>query len=120
MKPNDNRVSEALSGLKPQVQSAPFSLEMVSVLFFDVEPEPEPEPELEPAPALQPAASNPAAATRPAYLMRRLMPFVLTAVVVLTTRGLGPRRPVRAGRSPRLRATRERLLVAMFVDVAVL
>jgi hypothetical protein len=80
MKPTDRRVSEALSGLKPQVHRAPFSLEMVSTLFVVVLPlVPEPELELVPEPALQPAASMPAATMTP-YLMRRLMPFVLTAV----------------------------------------
>src|ERR1700722_14500174 len=80
MKPTDRSVSEALSGLKPQVQSAPFSLEMVSTLLVDVlpplEPEPEPELELELEPALQPAASMPAAMMTP-YLVRRLMPWSL-------------------------------------------
>ena len=80
MKPTDRRVSEALSGLKPQVHSAPFSLEMVSTLLVVVLPlVPEPELELEPEPAVQPAASMPAATMTP-YLVRRLMPFVLTAV----------------------------------------
>jgi hypothetical protein len=80
MKPTDRRVSEALSGLKPQVQSAPFSLEMVSVLLVAALPLAlAPGLELEPAPALQPAASMPAATMTP-YLVRRLMPFVLTAV----------------------------------------
>src|SRR5580700_9093274 len=77
MKPTDSRVSDVLSGLKPQVQSAPFSFEMVSVLFVDVWALPEPELEL--APALQPTASRPAAMMTP-YVVRRLMPFVLTAV----------------------------------------
>src|SRR5580658_4069704 len=77
MKPTDSRVSDVLSGLKPQVQSAPFSFEMVSVLFVDVLALLEPELEL--APALQPTASRPAAMMTP-YVVRRLMPFVLTAV----------------------------------------
>src|SRR5580658_9290132 len=85
MKPTDSRVSDVLSGLKPQVQSAPFSFEMVSVLFFDVLALAEPEPELELAPALQPTASRPAATMTP-YVVRRLMPFVLTAVLVRGTR----------------------------------
>ena len=89
MKPTDSRVSEVLSGLKPQVQSAPFSLEMVSVLVVAVLPLAlAPGLELEPAPALQPAASRPAATMTP-YLVRRLMPFVLTAVLILTGRGAG-------------------------------
>jgi hypothetical protein len=72
-----------LSGLKPQVHSAPFSLEMVSVLLVDVLALlVEPGLELEPEPALQPAAITPAATMTP-YLMRRLMPFVLTAVWTL-------------------------------------
>src|ERR1039457_3282540 len=73
MKPTDSSVSEALSGLKPQVQSAPFSLEIVSVLLVDVVPPLAPEPELELEPAVQPAASIPAATMTP-YLVRRLMP----------------------------------------------
>src|SRR6266404_5683431 len=96
MKPTDSRVSEALSGLKPQVQRAPFSLEIVSVLLVAALPPlplplPEPEPELELEPAVQPAASIPAATMTP-YLVRRLMPFVLTAVWTLkflTGRGAG-------------------------------
>src|ERR1700689_2022961 len=78
MKPTDRSVSEALSGLKPQVQSAPFSLEMVSTLLVDVLPplEPEPELELELAPALQPAASAPGAMMTP-YLVRPLMAWSL-------------------------------------------
>jgi hypothetical protein len=72
MKPTDRRLSEALSGLNPHVHSAPFSLEMVSVLFVEVLPLVE--PELEPDPALQPAASTPAARMAP-YLVRRLMPL---------------------------------------------
>src|SRR5579863_3013163 len=79
MKPTDSSVSDVLSGLKPQVQSAPFSFEMVSVLVVEVLALLEPEPELELAPALQPAASRPAAMMTP-YVVRRLMPFVLTAV----------------------------------------
>src|SRR3984957_9885643 len=76
MKPTDRSVSEALSGLKPQVQSAPFSLEMVSTLLVAVLPPPEPELELELEPALQPAASRPAAMMTP-YRVRRLMPWSL-------------------------------------------
>ena len=87
MKPTDRSVSEALSGLKPQVQSAPFSLEMVSTLLVDVVPVP-PELELEPEPALQPAASKPATTMAP-YLVRRLMPFRPYCRVVLTVRGAG-------------------------------
>ena len=87
MKPTDRSVSEALSGLKPQVQSAPFSLEMVSTLLVDVVPLPL-ELELEPEPALQPAASKPAATMAP-YLVRRLMPFRPYCRVVLTVRGAG-------------------------------
>src|SRR5580692_6772119 len=83
MKPTDSRVSDVLSGLKPQVQSAPFSFEMVSVLVVDVLALLEPELEL--APALQPTASRPAAMMTP-YVVRRLMPFVLTAVLVRGTR----------------------------------
>jgi len=56
---------------------------MVSTLLVEVLPLVEPvlelELELEPEPALQPAASKPAATMTP-YLVRRLMPFVLTAV----------------------------------------
>jgi hypothetical protein len=53
---------------------------MVSTLLVDVLALLlEPGLELEPAPALQPAASMPAATMTP-YLVRRLMPFVLTAV----------------------------------------
>jgi hypothetical protein len=65
-----------LNGLNPQVQSAPFSFEMVSVLFVDVFALLEPELELELEPALQPAAaaSRPAARMTP-YLVRRLMPL---------------------------------------------
>jgi hypothetical protein len=73
MKPTDRRVSEALSGLNPHVHSAPFSLEMVSVLLVDVLPPVEPVLELEPA--LQPAASRPAARGIIPYLVRRLMPL---------------------------------------------
>ena len=80
MNPTARRLSEGLSGLKPQVQSAPFSLEMVSTLLVDVLALLlEPGLELEPEPAVQPAASMPAATMTP-YLVRRLMPFVLTAV----------------------------------------
>jgi hypothetical protein len=71
-------VSDVLSGLKPQVQSAPFSFEMVSVLFVDVLALVEPELELEPA--LQPAAASRPATVMTPYLKERLMPFVLTAV----------------------------------------
>src|SRR5580704_13868174 len=79
MKPTDRRLSEGLSGLNPHVHSAPFSLEMVSVLFVDVLElvEPELELELELEPALQPAtpaASTPAARMTP-YVARRLMPL---------------------------------------------
>ena len=78
-----------MSGLKPQVQSAPFSLDMVSTLLVDVLALLlEPGLELEPAPALQPAASMPAATMTP-YLVRRLMPFVLYCCLVLTGRGAG-------------------------------
>jgi len=53
---------------------------MVSTLFVAALPLVlEPGLELEPEPALQPAASMPAATMTP-YLVRRLMPFVLTAV----------------------------------------
>jgi hypothetical protein len=61
-----------LSGLKPQVHSAPFSLEMVSVLLVEVLPLPA--FELDPAPALHPAASRPAPMMTP-YFVRRLMPL---------------------------------------------
>src|SRR5271169_3887455 len=77
MNPTDRRLSDGLSGLNPHVHSAPFSLEMVSVLVVDVLPLVEPVLELEPA--LQPTASRPAAMMTP-YMVRRLMPFVLTAV----------------------------------------
>ena len=82
-KPTDSSVSEALSGLNPQVQSAPFSLEMVSVLLVAALPVLLlPGLELVLEPAVQPAASIPAATMTP-YLVRRLMPFVLTAVWTL-------------------------------------
>src|SRR5579863_1045591 len=101
MKPTDSSVSDVLSGLKPQVQSAPFSFEMVSVLVVEVLALLEPEPELELAPALQPAASRPAAMMTP-YVVRRLMPFVLTAVSsmdhVREARPLSGSRPGPAGR----------------------
>src|SRR5580693_6357267 len=107
MKPTARRVSDVLSGLKPQVQSAPFSFEMVSVLFVDVWALPEPELEL--APALQPTASRPAAMMTP-YVVRRLMPFVLTAVSsvehVREARPLsGSRRGERPKPMPRLAST---------------
>src|SRR3974390_1578049 len=78
MKPTARRRSEALSGLNPHVHSAPFSLEMVSVLLLVVDAWPlveelglELEPGLQPA---TPAASTPAARMTP-YLVRRLMPL---------------------------------------------
>ena len=80
MNPTDSPVSEGLSGLKPQLQSWPLSLEMVSVLLpAALLPLPEPLVELDCEPAVQPAAIMPAATMTP-YLVRRLMPFVLTAV----------------------------------------
>src|SRR5437899_937788 len=100
MKPTDSCAKEGLSGLNPQLQSWPLSLEMVSELLPAAllpEPEPEPEPELDCEPAVQPAAIRPAATMTP-YLVRRLMPFVLTAVW-----SLDPRSPDRA-RSRWLRA----------------
>jgi hypothetical protein len=66
--------------LKSQVQVAPFSLSMVSVLLAVVAALPVellPGLAVEPAPALQPAASAPAPMMTP-NLMRRLMPLVLT------------------------------------------
>ena len=80
MKPYDSIVKEGLSGLKPQLQSWPLSLEMVSeLLLAALLPLPEPLLELDCEPAVQPAAIMPAATMTP-YLVRRLMPFVLTAV----------------------------------------
>ena len=80
MKPYDSIVKEGLSGLKPQLQSWPLSLEMVSeLLLAALLPLPEPLVELDCEPAVQPAAIMPAATMTP-YLVRRLMPFVLTAV----------------------------------------
>src|SRR6266566_3388063 len=100
MKPTDRSVSEVLSGLKPHVQSAPFSFEMVSVLLVAALPLPLlPGLELELAPAVQPAASIPAATMTP-YLVRRLMPFVLTAV--WTLKFLTGRGAVGCARSRRL------------------
>ena len=68
--------------MKPQLQSWPASLEMVSVLLaaaLVALPLPEPELVVVLEPAVQPAAIRPAATITP-YLVRRLMPFVLTAV----------------------------------------
>ena len=68
--------------MKPQLQSWPASLEMVSVLLAAallLVLVPEPEVVLVLEPAVQPAAIRPAATITP-YLVRRLMPFVLTAV----------------------------------------
>jgi hypothetical protein len=81
MNPTDSPVSDGLSGLKPQLQSWPLSLEIVSVLLpAALLPLPEPPLlELDCEPAVQPAAIMPAATMTP-YLVRRLMPFVLTAV----------------------------------------
>src|ERR1700733_11523257 len=75
-----------LRGLKQEAFGTRFSFEMVSVLVVDVLALLEPELEL--APALQPTASRPAAMMTP-YVVRRLMPFVLTAVLV---RGARPAR----------------------------
>ena len=69
-----------MNGLKPQVQSAPFALEMVSTLFVDVLPLAVLEGELELEPALQAATPSTPATMMTPYLMRRLMVFVLTAV----------------------------------------
>ena len=66
--------------MNPQVQSAPFSLEMVSVLLVDVLPLAVLEGELELEPALQAATPSTPATMMTPYLMRRLMVFVLTAV----------------------------------------
>src|SRR5690348_4958246 len=79
MNPTDSCASDGLSGLKPQLQSWPLSLEMVSVLLPVALPPPLPLPLPEPElvdwePAVHPAAITPAATMTP-YLMRRLMPF---------------------------------------------
>jgi hypothetical protein len=77
MNPTESPVSEGLSGLKPQLQSWPLSLEMVSELAVVLPPPlplPEPELEVDWEPAVHPAAIAPAATMTP-YLMRRLMPF---------------------------------------------
>ena len=70
-----------MSGLNPQLQSWPLSLEMVSVLLPAALAVlvPEPEVVLVLEPAVQPAAIRPAATITP-YQVRCLMPFVLTAV----------------------------------------
>ena len=59
--------------MNPQVQSAPFSLEMVSVLLVDVLPLAVLEGELELEPALQAATPSTPATMMTPYLMRRLM-----------------------------------------------
>ncbi len=82
-------MSEELNGLNPQVQVAPFSLEMVSTLLVDALPVDLPEPlVLDPEPAVQPAASRPAPMMTP-NLERRLMPLFLTVRIVANT-GVDP------------------------------
>src|SRR6478672_157383 len=89
MKPYDSNVKVGLSGLNPQLQSWPASLEIVSELVLAaLLALPEPLLELDCEPAVQPAA------TMAPYLVRRLMPSVLTAdgpavLWVLTGRGAG-------------------------------
>src|SRR5690348_11869807 len=108
MNPTDSPVSEGLSGLKPQLQSWPLSLEMVSELAVALPPPlplPEPGLEVDWEPAVHPAAITPAATMTP-YLMRRLMPFRPYCRLVLTgrgaARGCAPRRRLsRAGRPSR-------------------
>ena len=71
-----------MNGLNPQVQSAPFSLEMVSVLLVDVLPLAVLEGELELEPALQAATPSTPATMMTPYLMRRLMVSSLLLFVV--------------------------------------
>jgi len=84
---------------------------MVSTLLVDVLPLLEPELELEPEPALQPTASRPAPMITP-YLVRRLIPFVLTAVFVLTVRRASVWAEIQCLRTKRSSALDRRLFVS--------